>query len=310
MPSPYPLAPRVFAAGGAVGMAALFGVMQPASFAAAGCDVASWVALAATIPIVVLFTLLALAPALAQRLLARTKVDLRDGGHAGAVVLLAATLFFVLGWGGLITATATVEAALTGCALPATGDVQGADVLIGVTLNFALFTIPVLLYVSFVHGHGPRGALGALGLKRDGAPRAFAIGVATAFGFLVVLAIATAALEPTLPQEVLENDTALRIAKSLTVGGAIALAVASGLGEEIFFRGFLQPRLGNLLTSTVFALPHFGYGSVSEVVVVFALSLCLGALYRWTRNLWAPVAAHFAFNLLNLLIGMYAPTPA
>ena len=88
---------------------------------------------------------------------------------------------------------------------------------------------------------------------------------------------------------------------------ALLLAVGSGLGEELFFRGFLQPRLGILLTSVVFALAHLNYGSVSEVVVVFVLSLALGLAYRVTGNLWTPVAAHFTFNLVQLLIGMYAP---
>jgi membrane protease YdiL (CAAX protease family) len=105
---------------------------------------------------------------------------------------------------------------------------------------------------------------------------------------------------------VLQNAKALEIAKGVTLAGAVALSAGSALGEEVFFRGYLQPRVGLLVTSLVFALAHFSYASVSEVAAVFLLALALGGLYRWTGNLWAPIAAHFVFNLVNLVAGIYS----
>jgi len=109
-----------------------------------------------------------------------------------------------------------------------------------------------------------------------------------------------------LPQNALDNAKALEIARSVTILGALGLSTGSALGEEVFFRGFLQPRVGVVATAVVFALAHFSYASASEVIVVFLLALTLGLLYKKTGNLWAAIAAHFAFNLVNLVAGIYA----
>ena len=175
------------------------------------------------------------------------------------------------------------------------------------TLNLAIFTLPVLLYVGFVHGGGSGGALRTLGVRVEGAGRALLVGAAVAVLFIGVLAGVAALLSPFVPEEALQNDVPLEIARSVGVAGAFVLALASSVGEEIFFRGFLQPRLGLVATSVFFALAHFSYGSIAEVVVVLFLSFALGFLFKRTGNLLAPIATHFTFNLINLLAGIYAP---
>lgn len=303
-----PPAARALAAAGAVGIGALFGVAQPLAFLDEGCPGSAAAMVLAALPLVAFLALLAAAPATLQRLLAkRTAVRLEDGAHVAAAVVMAATLSILLGWGSLVSAALALEHAFGACALGETTPPTLDAIVQGVLVNFTLFAFPVLLYVGVVHGGGPRGVARHLRLRGEDAPRALAWGVGAALAFLIVLALAAAAVSPFLPEAVLQNDQALAIARSVTLPSAILLAVGSGVGEEVFFRGFLQPRFGNLATSTVFALAHANYGSVSEVVVVFVLSLALGYLYQKTGNLWAPIAAHFAFNFLQLLVGMYAP---
>ncbi|NOD64057.1 CPBP family intramembrane glutamic endopeptidase [Ruegeria sp. HKCCD9179] len=88
------------------------------------------------------------------------------------------------------------------------------------------------------------------------------------------------------------------------------------LTEEAFFRGYLQSAIisrlgavgGVIAASLLFGLVHFGGG---PALVVFAsiLGLACGLGYYATQRLWVPVAMHFGFNLVHLLLFTY-PGPA
>jgi membrane protease YdiL (CAAX protease family) len=82
------------------------------------------------------------------------------------------------------------------------------------------------------------------------------------------------------------------------------LALASGVAEEAFFRGAMQPRLGLVATSLVFALAHFAPRRDLWPWTAFSLvaGLALGALFEATGNLVAPVVAHVVVNGVNLRI--------
>ena len=82
----------------------------------------------------------------------------------------------------------------------------------------------------------------------------------------------------------------------------IALAVASGVAEEAFFRGALQPALGWLLASLIFGLVHFAPRRDLLPWTGFALcaGMVLGALFEITGNLVAPIVAHVGINAVNL----------
>lgn len=304
--SSYPVGPRVLAAVGALATGFLFTLSQPLVLWQNGCPGAAATLAVASLPLLGFLGLLAAHPASLQRLVGGwTRLDLRDGGHVVAGVLMASTLFFLLGYGGFVSAVATLEEIFGACTAGASVPITGEQILIGVAFNLVLFTLPALLYVSFVHGLGPVASLRRLGFREQGMGRALAWGIAMAVGFILVLALLAAVLQPLIPEEALENEQALQIARSLTWLGALGLAIGSSVGEEVFFRGFLQQRIGILATSVIFAIAHVNYGSVSEVVVVFALSLAMGAIFRMTGNLWAPVAAHFSFNFIQLLAGSY-----
>src|SRR5262245_47291884 len=96
-----------------------------------------------------------------------------------------------------------------------------------------------------------------------------------------------------------------------TTGECVALALVSGIGEEAFFRGAMQPQLGLVPTSVCFALAHLAPRRDLLPWTVFSLAagLALGALFEATGNLVAPVVAHAVVNAVNLslLSRDYAP---
>jgi membrane protease YdiL (CAAX protease family) len=79
-------------------------------------------------------------------------------------------------------------------------------------------------------------------------------------------------------------------------------AIGSGIGEELLFRGALQPSLGLYPTTLIFALLHLPPRASLWPWTLFAgiLGLGLGALSRWSGDLAGAVLAHFTVNALNL----------
>jgi len=88
----------------------------------------------------------------------------------------------------------------------------------------------------------------------------------------------------------------------LPVGLKVALALSAGLVEEVFFRGFLQPRVGIAVSTLLFVLAHLSYDQPFMLVGITVLSLVFAALVWWRQNIWPAVAAHFLFDAVQLLV--------
>jgi membrane protease YdiL (CAAX protease family) len=82
----------------------------------------------------------------------------------------------------------------------------------------------------------------------------------------------------------------------------VLLAAVSGVAEEAFFRGALQPRVGLVAASVLFGLAHFVPRREFLPWTVFSLAagFLLGGLFEATGNLVAPVTAHALVNAVNL----------
>jgi membrane protease YdiL (CAAX protease family) len=80
------------------------------------------------------------------------------------------------------------------------------------------------------------------------------------------------------------------------------LALASGVAEEAFFRGALQPVTGLWIASLLFAAAHFVPRRDLLPWSAFSLAagLLLGGLYELTGSLVAPTVAHVVVNGVNL----------
>jgi membrane protease YdiL (CAAX protease family) len=88
----------------------------------------------------------------------------------------------------------------------------------------------------------------------------------------------------------------------LTGREIIILALASSVGEELLFRGALQPWIGLWPQAVVFALLHIGPGArfLPWTASALVVGVLFGYLVEWTGDLGGPIAAHFIINLLNL----------
>ncbi len=97
-----------------------------------------------------------------------------------------------------------------------------------------------------------------------------------------------------------------------TLGGLminlLVIAVLPALGEEMLFRGSLQPVLNRWLknphlavwiTAIIFSGIHFQFfGFIPRVI----LGAFMGYLLVWSRNLWYPIIAHFINNSLGVIL--------
>jgi hypothetical protein len=89
----------------------------------------------------------------------------------------------------------------------------------------------------------------------------------------------------------------------------VLVSVSAGWGEELFFRGALQPLAGVWLTSAAFVLlhgvlRHRSGGGIAFAVFLYAASLGLGALAA-RAGLVAAMSAHAAYDL-TVLAGLTA----
>lgn len=100
------------------------------------------------------------------------------------------------------------------------------------------------------------------------------------------------------------------------------LLIWAPIGEEFFYRGYLQGNLRKkipfmkalLIASFFFAIRHglhllFLYpdipwmASLMWVALAFGWGIVLGWLYEKSSSLYLPVAAHFLANLISLILG-------
>lgn len=88
----------------------------------------------------------------------------------------------------------------------------------------------------------------------------------------------------------------------LPLGVRFLVSLSAGVVEETFFRGFLQPRIGIVLSTAFFALAHLSYGSPFMLVGITILSLIYGLLVKWRQNIWPAIAAHALFDAVQLLV--------
>lgn len=103
------------------------------------------------------------------------------------------------------------------------------------------------------------------------------------------------------------------IARVMTTQGIVVLALLSALGEELLFRGLLQPWVGIILQALAFGFLHQVRGPSRYVWMTWAtaVGLVLGAIFQVTGSLLGPIAAHALVNGLNLAyLKNHDPTPA
>jgi hypothetical protein len=86
----------------------------------------------------------------------------------------------------------------------------------------------------------------------------------------------------------------------------LMIALLSGFGEEILFRGWLLPLVGYPISSLLFGILHFPMKKSLRIWTGFALLMgfVLGALVLLTDSIWTAACAHTLTNYLGFTIIM------
>jgi len=162
--------------------------------------------------------------------------------------------------------------------------------------------------VVIIHQEGVIGLIALIGLSLQGdgglaglAPTASLVtavagGVAVGVGSFAVLWVLRG-LRPAADLESWQR----RMVQGWSITDALAVALFSGLAEELLIRALLQPLLGLVPAALLFAALHFIPDRRLWLwpILAFVLGLVLG----WTFALWgypAAAAAHITINILSL----------
>lgn len=216
--------------------------------------------------------------------------------HTTAVVMALALVSFTAG-------TFVLGGGMTGLAetIETTGISTGAVLFQGI-----LWVVVAFLGVGFAIRRGVRETLVRLGLR---APTRDDVRVGVLAGLVLFLfgIIAGAIWLVLLPEQYAEQNLASeQISQAIsTLPLALTVALSAGIGEEILFRGALQPVFGLVPSSIVFVAVHSQYTLTPASLIILVVALVLG----WVRQRYSTTAAiigHFVYNLILLLIALLA----
>lgn len=295
------LTAALVASGAASGVHSLVQVQDPSLPWTAAALVATLV------PPVLLFAAIALRPAPTRRRVRDwTGADVADPLHCLSLGLATVTAVVVFGLGSIVETTFGLESLLVhGQTLDELSTFTEASILRSVGINLLVFLIPPVAWTLWVDGDPLDDAARRLGLQTHAPLRDLGWGVGLVLAsFLVLAALAgvfhLAGIQPP------DNERALALGKALTIPSALAVSAAASLGEEVFFRGWLQTKVGNLPQALLFSLAHFSYLNVLEALVTLALGAAFGYARDRTDSLLAPGLAHFGFNAITFVAIIYS----
>jgi uncharacterized protein len=138
--------------------------------------------------------------------------------------------------------------------------------------------------------------------------------VSVALGLMVAAGTiaATRAIVPRVAWAKALHDDLRPVVHGADDASLLLTAVASGLGEELFFRGLLVPLVGMWISSVGFGLLHQVRGRARWAWAAWAaiMGFVFALLFELTGSLLGPILAHVIINTANLrYIRDRAPEP-
>jgi CAAX protease family protein len=228
-----------------------------------------------------------------RRLLARLlPLDADSCVHALALVLagyLVGNTVFSLTQGGLEELAATAVSAS----------------IYEILLMQTIFAAMALLGVGLYTRRSPGETSQRLGLDQP-TSRQLLVGIMWIMVLVFMQAIAGAVwmLMDSSQAELLEGISSELFGDIDTIVEWILLAAATGIGEELLFRGALQPVFGIGVTSLLFATAHIQYGITPITLVVFVIGIILGLIrrqYNTTTSIFVHSGYNFILGMLSLI---------
>jgi uncharacterized protein len=170
-------------------------------------------------------------------------------------------------------------------------------------LSVIAYPLVALCLVGIWVTRGPRESVKRLGIERLTLRQ---VGIAVGLVVpLLALAIGIDLIGRQLqPERYAQLEQVVRAMSANVTNPAVALILAfsAGIGEEILFRGAIQPRLGIGLTALLFAVAHTQYGLSFAIVGILVLGVILGYERKYL-NTTAAIITHGVYNTVAFLLG-------
>lgn len=174
----------------------------------------------------------------------------------------------------------------------------------------ALALSTLIAVVLRVRGQG----LATVGLRRQGCGVDLALALATlgtAVGCMYVVMFPLVLLWPLAREQMIENTQRLtEMVPRMPIAGYVVLMLVVGGYEELFFRGFLLPRLRRafgswvvaiVLTTILFTLPHAADQTWIALIPITIMSIVFCIITAWRKSILPAAGAHTIFNLSVLM---------
>jgi hypothetical protein len=210
-------------------------------------------------------------------------------------------------FGVYLVGTSLLQLVITDDIAELADSINSSSVIDAAVMQTLMFYLMALAGVGWLIRRDWRAALRRLGLVWPswqqvtlGVGLALLLVMAQFFVMLVwVMVVGTETFE-----EQTQAAEALNQAVS-SMGAAFLLAFTSSTGEEIIFRGAVQPALGIGLTAVVFTASHVQYALTPATLFILVLAFALGLLRKYTNTTTA-IICHFTYNFALMSFAVWA----
>ncbi len=181
-----------------------------------------------------------------------------------------------------------------------------SDTLTEVLETLAIWIVIAGFGAGFLTRRSPSGIAERLGLRWPTIEELI-IGALMGAALVVLEFVVGAIWQALTPPDIFQQQTQVSqlITDSVTtLMFALLIAGAAAIGEEIAFRGALQPVFGMWPTAIIFALIHIQYTLTPAVLLIVAVALALGWLRRH-YNTTTSMIAHFVYDFTLIALSVY-----
>lgn len=172
-------------------------------------------------------------------------------------------------------------------------------------VQMVLFIVFAVLGVGLGVRRSPGKVLSRLGLRAPNLGE-LTIGAGMAVALFMLGYFVVSFWASVTPSNLIDQQTQVSrlIADSIdTLSMAFLVTGTAAVGEEIIFRGALQPVFGLWPTAIFFALAHIQYTLTPATLIIVFVALGLGWLRR-EYNTTTAIVAHFLYDFVPLALGV------
>jgi membrane protease YdiL (CAAX protease family) len=179
------------------------------------------------------------------------------------------------------------------------GYLSAIDASVYFTVAFSLLLSFLVVSYLLHKGKKPKKIIQELGLsKKSLTPKMVGYGLII-FAIYVAIILAIAAISSITGTQI--NSNVQQTIGGFPIWAIVFIAVIAPINEEITFRGFLVPRIGIIPSGLLFAALHFGYGSISEIVIALWFGLTGGYVFKKTKSLYPSLITHMMVNTITAI---------